>query len=211
MAFDLEEQEQMENLKAFWERWGKVVMGLVAAVVVGILAWKGYGVYQVKQSEKASQAYDNYFTAVQKKDAGADVLLTSLQKDYSKSRYAALASLDAAQTAMADKKWDVAQTHLQWLVDNGSVENQAVARLQLADVLAQMGKNDEAIKTLDALTAAEFTAAVANKKADVYLLMNDNVKARASVEAALKWVKEQPVKDETLERAITDKLELIPQ
>ena len=211
MAFDLEEQEQMENLKAFWERWGKLIMGLIFAGVVGILAWKGYGVYQVKQSEKASQAYDNYFTAVQKKDAGADALLTSLQKDYSKSRYAALASLDAAQIAMADKKWDVAQTHLQWLVDNGSVENQAVARLQLADVLAQMGKNDEAIKTLDALTAAEFTAAVANKKADVYLLMNDNAKARASVEAALKWVKEQPVKDETLERAITDKLELIPQ
>lgn len=211
MAFDLDEQEQMENLKAFWERWGKLIMGLIFAGVVGILAWKGYGVYQVKQSEKASQAYDNYFTAVQKKDTGADALLTSLQKDYSKSRYAALASLDAAQIAMADKKWDVAQTHLQWLVDNGSVENQAVARLQLADVLAQMGKNDEAIKTLDALTAAEFTAAVANKKADVYLLMNDNAKARASVEAALKWVKEQPVKDETLERAITDKLELIPQ
>lgn len=211
MAYDLEEQEQMENLKAFWERWGKLIMGLIFAGVVGILAWKGYGVYQVKQSEKASQAYDNYFTAVQKKDTGADALLSSLQKDYSKSRYAALASLDAAQIAMADKKWDVAQTHLQWLVDNGSVENQAVARLQLADVLAQMGKNDEAIKTLDALTAAEFTAAVANKKADVYLLMNDNAKARASVEAALKWVKEQPVKDETLERAITDKLELIPQ
>ncbi|MGL4768190.1 MAG: YfgM family protein [Formosimonas sp.] len=211
MAYDLDEQEQLENFKAFWERWGKWIQTVVLLAVIGILAWKGYEYYQVKQSEKASQAYEAYVNAMQKKDAGADALLAALQKDYTTSRYATLGSLDAAQTALTAQKWDVAQQQLQWILDHSTVENQGVARLHMADVLVQKGQYDAALKTLDVLPAPEFAAAFANKKADVYLLMNDAAKARASVEAAIAAVQKQTVKDEPLEQALKQKLEFLPQ
>lgn len=210
MAFDLDEQEQMENLRAFWERWGKWITAALMIGVIAVLGWKGFGYYQVKQSEKASQTYEAYATALQKKDPGTEATLATLQKDFAKSRYTALATLDAANAAIVDKQWDKAQAALQWLVSNGTLENQAVARLQLADVLAQMAKNDEALKTLETIPTPEFTAAFANKKADVYLLMNDNAKARESVQAAITWLGTQAVKDEQLEKALKEKLEFLP-
>lgn len=210
MAFDLEEQEQMENLKAFWERWGKLIIGLTVLAVVGVLGWKGYAYYLNKQSEKASQIYQTYATALQKKDAAADAMLANLQADYRQSRYTALASLDAAQVALSEQQWDKALVPLQWLLSNGSLENQAVARLQIADILAQTAKNDEALKMLETVPAPEFTIAFANKKADLYLLMNNNAKARESIEAAIKAVQALSVKDAQLEKALQDKLALVP-
>ena len=210
MAFDLEEQEQMENLKAFWERWGKLIIGLTVLAVVGVLGWKGYAYYLNKQSEKASQIYQTYATALQKKDAAADAMLANLQADYRQSRYTALASLDAAQVALSEQQWDKALVPLQWLLSNGSLENQAVARLQIADILAQTAKNDEALKMLETVPAPEFTIAFANKKADLYLLMNNNAKARESIEVAIKAVQALPVKDAQLEKALQDKLALVP-
>ena len=46
--------------------------------------------------------------------------------------------------------------------------------------------------------------------ADVYLLMNDNTKARESVQAAITWLGTQAVKDEQLEKALKEKLEFLP-
>ena len=43
MAFDLDEQEQIENLRAFWERWGKWITGALMIGVIAVLGWKGFG------------------------------------------------------------------------------------------------------------------------------------------------------------------------
>lgn len=210
MAFDLEEQEQIETLKVFWARWGVFIKSVIALALLALVAWKGYEFYQSKQSEKAQIAYELFDAAQQKKDTGAANLLANLQKDHPKTRFAALASLDVAAAAMAEQKWDQAVTSLQWVVDNGLPENQGVARLQLADVMVQLGKNDEAIKALATLPSPNFTAAFANKSADVYVMMKDSVKARASMEEALKAVQASEIKNEQLETMIKIKLDLLP-
>lgn len=210
MAFDLEEQEQIETLKAFWARWGVFIKSVIALSLLALVAWKGYEFYQSKQSEKAQVAYDLFDAAQQKKDAGAANLLANLQKDHPKTRFAALASLDVAAAAMTEQKWDQAVVSLQWVVENGLPENQGVARLQLADVMVQLGKSDEAIKVLSILPNPSFTAAFANKSADVHLMMKDSVKARAAMEEALKAVQASEIKNEQLETMIKMKLDLLP-
>lgn len=211
MAFDLDEQEQMDQIKAFWERWGTFIS---SAVIIGALAfagWKAYDFYQVKQSEKAAAAYEVFAQAAQKKDASADAALSSIQQTYGKTQYAALASIQAAQVAMASQQWDKAQAPLQWLMTNGTTENQGVARLMLADVLAQSTKTDEALKVLDTVPSPSFALAFINKKSDIYLQMKDMAKARESLEQAVKLAKEQGADSKDMLDALQGKLDLLPK
>ena len=41
MAYDLEEQEQIEQLKAFWQRWGMLMIGVVLLAILAFAGVKG--------------------------------------------------------------------------------------------------------------------------------------------------------------------------
>ncbi len=211
MAFDLDEQEQMDQIKAFWERWGTLISSVVIAGALVFAGWKAYDFYQVKQSEKAAAAYEVFAQAVQKKDASADAALSSIQQAYGKTQYAALASIQAAQVAMASQQWDKAQVPLQWLMTNGTAENQGAARLMLADVLAQSTKTDDALKVLDVVPSPSFALAFINKKSDIYLQMKDIAKAREALEQAVKLAKEQGANSKDMLDALQGKLDLLPK
>ena len=211
MAFDLDEQEQMDQIKAFWERWGTFISSVVIIGALAFAGWKAYDFYQVKQSEKAAAAYEVFSQAAQKKDASADAALSGIQQTYGKTQYAALASIQAAQVAMASQQWDKAQAPLQWLMTNGTTENQGVARLMLADVLAQSTKTDEALKVLDTVPSQSFALAFINKKSDIYLQMKDMAKARESLEQAVKLAKEQGADSKDMLDALQGKLDLLPK
>ena len=43
---DLEEQEQIDTLKAWWKMYGNLVTSLVTAVCLGVVAWQGWNWYQ---------------------------------------------------------------------------------------------------------------------------------------------------------------------
>lgn len=211
MAFDLEEQEQIDRLKAFWERWGFLISTIITVSALTFVAWKGYEFYQVKQSEKASVAYETFSQALEKKDASADAALASIQQSYGKTQYAATASIQAARAAIAAEQWDKAQAPLQRLIANGNLENQGAARLLLADVLMQAGKGDEALKALDSVPSKAFDMAFANKKSDIYLQMKDMGKARESLEVALKLAKEQGASNKEMVDALQAKLDILPK
>ena len=211
MAFDLDEQEQMDQIKAFWERWGTFISSVVIAGALVFAGWKAYDFYQVKQSEKAAAAYEVFAQAAQKKDASADAALSSIQQTYGKTQYAALASIQAAQVAMAGQQWDKAQVPLKWLMSNGTAENQGVARLMLADALAQSTKTDDALKVLDAVPSPSFALAFINKKSDIYLQMKDMAKAREALEQAIKLAKEQGANSKDMLDALQGKLDLLPK
>ena len=57
MAYDLEEQEQLDEFKAWWKQNGKMVTSLLVAVLVGYAAFQGWHFYQNKQSVEASTQY----------------------------------------------------------------------------------------------------------------------------------------------------------
>ena len=46
---DLEEQEQLDELKHFWKRWGDLITWVLIAVLGGYAAWMGWQSYQGKQ------------------------------------------------------------------------------------------------------------------------------------------------------------------
>jgi predicted negative regulator of RcsB-dependent stress response len=56
-VYDLEEQEQLDDLKAWWKRWGNLVSGIVIAVCVAIVGVQGWRWWKHSQAEQASVLY----------------------------------------------------------------------------------------------------------------------------------------------------------
>jgi predicted negative regulator of RcsB-dependent stress response len=208
MAFDLEEQEQLDRIKAFWAKWGNKITALMFVGLIAVSAWKFYEYRQTSKQEKAVQAFEAYERAAQAKAAGTPAMLAELQQKFPESRLSAQASFIGATIAIEAQDWAQALTQLQWIVTHGTPENKGIAGLEIADIQAQTGKLDDALKTLDTPPAPQFTAVYLSKKADLYMMHKQPEKAHEAMQAALKWLNEQPSKDDAVINMLQRKMEL---
>ena len=49
---DLEEQEQLDELKTWWKVYGNLVTAIVVALALAVLAWQGWNWWQRQQTRK---------------------------------------------------------------------------------------------------------------------------------------------------------------
>jgi len=71
MALDLEEQEQVEELKAWWKQHGGMIAAVVVAVAVGFIGWQGWRWYQARQDQAAAVEYITAMTLADATAAGS--------------------------------------------------------------------------------------------------------------------------------------------
>ena len=69
-ALDLEEQEQIDQLKHFWKRWGNLISWGLVLVLGGYAAWNGWQYWQRKTATQAAVLLDELDRAAQAGDAG---------------------------------------------------------------------------------------------------------------------------------------------
>lgn len=187
MAYDLEEQEQLATLKAWWNKFGNLITWLVIAALAGYAAWNGWHYYERNQATQAAQLYDELQKAVTAKD-NARVLRASadMQNKFARTAYAQMASMAAAKSAWEAKDMAAAKAQLQWVVDNGrDPEYKALARIRLAGVLLDEKAYDEALKVLASDMPSQFAAAAADRKGDILVAQNKLDDARAAWKLAL--------------------------
>jgi predicted negative regulator of RcsB-dependent stress response len=184
---DLEEQEQLDQLKAFWKRWGNLITWVLTAVFAAIAAWQGWNMYQADQAAKASAMYEEFDRALVAQDADkAGAAAGDLRSRYPKTGFAAQAGLQVAKLQLDKGKADDAKQSLAWVADNGSeTAYRDLARLRLAGLQLDAKAYDEATKTLDAIKSPEFAALVADRRGDALLLQDKRDAAKAEYQKAL--------------------------
>ncbi len=184
--FDLEEQEQIDQIKHFWKRWGTLITAVVVVVCGGFAGWNGYQYWQNRQSTQAAYLLDEVDAAAQDND------LQRVQRAFDdlKSRYpgtaqAGLGGLTAAKVAVEAGNLDAAKTSLEWVSKDAKQEGQkSLGRLRLAGVLIAQKSYPEAIKQLEGNVPAEFAAAFADRRGDAYALQGDNKSAVTAYQEA---------------------------
>jgi predicted negative regulator of RcsB-dependent stress response len=187
MALDLEEQEQVEELKAWWKQHGGLIIALVLAVALGFAGWQGWRWYQVSQAAQASVLYDTVSKAAQANDAKAlrDAAGT-LVESYSRTLYASMGALVAARYYFDRNDLKSAKAQLQWVIERAPSDDfRDLARLRLAAVLLDEKAYDEALKLLDAKPAPPYEAQYAALRGDVLLAKNQAAEAKAAYKLAL--------------------------
>jgi predicted negative regulator of RcsB-dependent stress response len=193
---DLREQEQLDDLKAFWSRWGSAITWTATVVLAGFAAYNGWQLWQRTQGEKASGMYDELDRAVKAGDVERTTRMFGDLKDrHPKSLAAAQAALQAAKVQAEKGKTDEALVSLQWAADNASdAALRVVARLRAAALLVEKKELDKALAQLDAINkpdATEFEALIADRRGDVMQAQGKKAEAIAAYQAAFKAMSEK--------------------
>jgi predicted negative regulator of RcsB-dependent stress response len=184
---DLQEQEQVDALKAWWKENGKWVIG---AIVVGLLGFSGMQFWKNYQSGQAAEA-SKLFTEVVKQTASNDAkrigdAADALASRYGSSAYAPRAQLMAAQASLQARDLARAKAQLLWVIEHAKETGlQDTARLKMASVLLDEKKYDDALKQLDAAHPESFTGLYADLKGDVLSAMGKPAEARVAYQQAL--------------------------
>jgi predicted negative regulator of RcsB-dependent stress response len=165
---DLQEQEQVDALKAFWARYGNLIMWTVTLLLA---AFAGWNLWQKQQRDKALQASTMYGELKTAADAGDDKragqIFGDMKAKYAKATYTQLGGLLAAKVEVDKGDAANAMANLQWVADSGNDENSAIAHLRLAGLLADARKYDDALKQLAQVKPASFAALVSDRRGDI--------------------------------------------
>ena len=185
-AYDLEEQEQLAEIKAWWKQYGNLVTGIVIAASIGVLAWQGWNWYQRNQAAQASAVYSVLQRAVLERDTQkTKVAAGELVEKFGSTVYAQLGALTAAKALYESGDLKSAQAQLNWVADNGKDEIKDLGRLRLAAVLLDEKSYDEALKALSASHGAGFDGRFAELRGDVLTAQGKKAEAAAAYKLVL--------------------------
>ena len=178
---DLEEQEQLDELKHFWKNYGNLITWTLIVVFGAIAAWNGWQYWQRSQAAQASAMNEEMERAVAGDDVGrVERAFNDMKDKFGGTTYAHQAGLRAAKVLSEKGKPDAARAALTWVADKASDEGyRATARLRLAGLLADGKSYDEALKQLEAELPPEFAPLVADRRGDIFNLQGKKAEAKA--------------------------------
>ncbi len=207
-AYDLEEQEQLAELKAWWKTHGNTVLSAAIAALLAVAAWNGWTWYQRTQAAQAGALYDTLQKAARANDVKATRdAAGAILENYPRTTYALLAALTSAKVHFQAGDLKTARAQLTWVIEHArSPQVKEIARLRLASVLLDDSAPDEALKVLDEKPDPAFEALFAAQRGDILVVQQKPAEARAAYRAALDKATD---KDGTLRESLRLKLEAL--
>jgi predicted negative regulator of RcsB-dependent stress response len=207
MAYDLEEQEKLAALKAWWDEWGNTVSGVATVLLLIMAGWFGWQYWNRTQAQKANVVYEEFLRQSAAKDVRAKELADRLRDGFGGTVYAPLAALATAKTMHDAGDPAGAKAQLQWVIDkSGRAELVDIARVRLAGVLLDEKSYDEALRTLEPATGEAAVPTVEDRRGDVLAAQGKLDEARAAWQRAQKAAGER----HPLRGLLQQKLEALP-
>ncbi|WP_160082257.1 tetratricopeptide repeat protein [Pseudomonas sp. 8AS] len=167
------EEEQIAQIKDWWQRNGKPLLTGGALALALVFGWNAWQSYQAKQAQSASLIYqqllETSLTGSGTPDAGKVAELAGkLKSEHAGTHYAQYAALFVAKVAVEAGKLDDAAAELKALSDKPVDATVAeLARQRLARVLAAQGKAEDALKLLEGEAAKVWQASREELKGDL--------------------------------------------
>lgn len=187
MAYDLEEQEQLENLKAFWQKYGSFILTVVLVIALAFAGWRGWHWYQARESAMAGQIYEQLRDAAGAKDvAKVKDAAGRIFADYGGTAWAQMAAMVAADAYVDAGDPKAAKIPLQWAIDKArDPAFRDEARLRLAAVLLDEKAFDDGLKLLATPADKRYEGAFADRRGDLLVAQGKPAEARAAYRDAL--------------------------
>jgi len=190
---DLEEQEQLDQLKHFWKQYGNLITWGLIVVLGAVASWNGYHAWQRSQAVQAAAMFDEVEKVVRGGDAQkAERAFNDMKDRFAKTAYTQQVGLLVAKMTYEAGKVDAAKSTLNWLVENAADKGYAsVARLRLSALLVDAKSYDEAAKVLSVGISDEFSALADDRRGDIFALQGKKPEAKAEYQKAFQGLDEQ--------------------
>ena len=196
-AYDLEEQEQLAEIKAWWKQYGNrlVNVALVAAVIV--LGWQGWNWRQRTQTGEASALYSALQKAVQDGDTQRIKAASGeLLEKFDGTPYAAMGALTSARAMIESGDAQTARAQLLWAAEHAKDELRDLARLRAATALLDEKAYDQAFALLDGAASLAFEPRFQDVRGDILVAQGKKAEAKAAYRTALTRLDELEKKGE---------------
>ena len=183
---NLEEQEQLDQVRHFWARYGNLITWVLIVVLGAVAAWNGWNYWQRKQAVDAAALFDEIDRAALAKDAERmERALAEMKSRFASTTLAAQSGLIAGKTLFEAGKPEAARAALTWVMDKASDDAyQAIARLRLVGLDMEAKAYDQALKTLDAPVPKAFAPLVADRRGDIFMAQGKPDEAKAQYQQA---------------------------
>lgn len=178
---DLEEQEQLDQLKAFWKQYGNLITWLITLLLAVYAGWMGWNWWQRDQAVKAAAMYDELDRAAATGEADkVGRVFADMKERFPRTVFTQQGALLAAKVQYEKGQADNARATLSWVADNaGEDEYRALAQIRLAGLLFDAKQFDAALKALDAVKGKEFEALAADRRGDILIAQGKPDEAKA--------------------------------
>lgn len=192
-ALDLQEQEQLDEIKAFWKQYGNLITWVVTLALLAFAGWNGWNWYKRDQAVKAAALFDALDSAAVAGDADkVGRVFSDLKDRYPGTAVAEQGALLAARVQFDKGQADAARATLTWAVEHAHEdEYRAIAALRLAGLQIEAKQHDAALKTLDAVKLPAFAGLAADRRGDVLLAQGKADEAKAAYQSAYKALGEK--------------------
>lgn len=201
---DLEEQEQLEKIKGFWNQYGKMIILTTVLFILVIGGWSVWQMMQNKQAQGVAVIYDELGQAMQQKDvAKTKFAIEEIQKQYAKADATPVASLNAADFMVKMNETVSAREILTWVVEKSKEPGyKALAVIRLADLLINDKEYDQALNVLATKLPEEFAGLIEDRRGNVYYAQGKIEEAKAAFGLAYKALDGQSYQQEVLGKLI---------
>lgn len=186
MALDLEEQEQLDEFKAWWKKNGKLATNLLIAGLLAYVSWQGYQYFQQKKSVEASEIYQKLIQTEPSKAAEVKSQSAQLMENYKSTPYAGRAALYAAKASytLGDNK--SAKAQLEWAIANAKESAvKAMASIEFASILFEEKNYSQAHQVLTADSDKGYSGLKDNLQGDIYVAEGKPAEAKKAYLSAL--------------------------
>lgn len=208
------DEEQIENLKRFWQDYGTPILIGVTIAVSAFAGWNYWQSEKLKNATGAATVFQDMLSASQRsqlnvddKAAATEVqrLAKSLKDDYTNTPYAINAALLQARHANDRGDNKEAEKQLRWVLDQKPAEAvRVLATTRLARVLAAEKKHDDALALLLKEKAPGFDPTIEELKGDIYQAQGKLEEARKAYQAAVDALEERDERRPVLELKMAD-------
>ena len=185
MAYSIEEEQEINQLKDWWKENGKTIIVAFILGVGGMFGWRYWQAHQAEQIAQASAQYDALIYSTQQDEQAKKANIEQFVQTNSKTVYAVFALLDEAKKATEKQDFAAAEANLnQALTQSQDEVLTSIVALRLSAVQFQLGQLDNALTTLNQVKGESFNARKAILTGDIQVAKGDKVAAKNSFEQA---------------------------
>lgn len=185
MAYSIEEEQEINQLKDWWKENGKTIIVAFILGVGGMFGWRYWQTHQAEQIAQASAQYDALIYSAQQDEQAKKANIEQFVQANSKTAYAVFALLDEAKKATEKQDFAAAEANLnQALTQSPDEVLTSIVALRLSAVQFQLGQLDNALTTLNQVKGESFNARKALLTGDIQVAKGDKVAAKNSFEQA---------------------------
>lgn len=186
MAYTIEEEQEINEIKNWWNENYKTIIVAVILSVGGSFGWRYWQEHQANKAQQLSAQYEQIIYASQDLTAKNE-RLDAFVKANNKTAYATLALLDKAKNAVNAQDYAQAEDALKQAIEQSPDDIfSSISALRLAGVQFQQQQFDAALSSLNLVKDPTWNSRKELLTGDILLAKGDKEGAKARYQAAQK-------------------------